>query len=277
MKIRDIKQRALGVLGENFSQALIVMLLYLATYFGLTVAEAIAVTATIGGELTKEIINANLPIFFMIMGIRYIVEFFVISPLSIGTTWWLIHASRGETNNIGYIFICFKNIKIYVKSVLLRAEITMAKILLSIPVIICVYILNLLRELALKDIGNSGNYILLGVCCTLIMIFLIVMVLWITLGFELCNPIFSLDPDRKIREIILASISAMKNNKIKMIKLMLSFIGWFAASVFVVPLFFVIPYFAMSYAVLVNDIMSRELYLSSGALGRRYLTYNSLR
>ena len=153
----------------------------------------------------------------------------------------------------------------------------MAKILLSIPVIICVYILNLLRELALKDIGNSGNYILLGVCCTLIMIFLIGMVLWITLGFELCNPIFSLDPDRKIREIILASISAMKNNKIKMIKLMLSFIGWFAASVFVVPLFFVIPYFAMSYAVLVNDIMSRELYLSSGALGRRYLTYNSLR
>ena len=277
MKICDIKQRALGVLGENFSQALIVMLLYLATYFGLTVAEAVAVTATIGGELTKEIINANLPIFFMIMGIRYIVEFLVISPLNIGTTWWLIHASRGETNNIGHIFICFKNIKIYVKSVLLRAEITMAKILLSIPVIICVYILNLLSEFALKDIGNSGNYILLGVCCTLIMIFLIGMVLWITLGFELCNPIFSLDPDRKIREIILASISAMKNNKIKMIKLMLSFIGWFAASVFVVPLFFVIPYFAMSYAVLVNDIMSRELYLSGGALGRRYLTYNSLR
>lgn len=278
MKIREIKEKALMRLGECFPQTMIVMLLYLSTYMGVVVAQTIALTVALGGNITEEKIQSELVTVTVILLITMLVKFLVISPLNIGTTWWLIHSSRGEKNNVGYIFICFKNIKIYIKSILLRAVISLTKLALSAPLMICIYLGGVLHNTAFEDIDNSATYIILGVCSTLILLFMLAFYVWITLGFELCNPLFSLNPDKKISEIISSSITAVKNNRVRLVKLLLSFSGWAVSLIFVVPLFFVIPYFAMSYAVMLNDILTREIYLTGGTLGRNYVSYyNTLR
>ena len=68
-----------------------------------------------------------------------------------------------------------------------------------------------------------------------------------------------MNPDDKILNIIKKSIMAMKYQKAKLIKLVCSFLGWIFTIPFVFPLFFAIPYASLSYAMVVDEIIEKEI------------------
>lgn len=191
--------------------------------------------------------------------VRMFAEFLVLSPITVGTAWWLLHCVRGENTNVGFILICFSNMKIYFRSVVIRLFIWVIKVVVAIPLILCGYIEYALITAFADESYRSGTYIALIVCCTLIFICMALMYTWVVVDFSLVNFIFTMNPDDKILNIIKKSIMAMKYQKAKLIKLVCSFLGWIFTVPFVFPLFFAVPYASLSYATLVDEIIEKEI------------------
>ena len=211
-----------------------------------------------GSEIFSEIPSETTLILITSI-IRMFAEFLVLSPIMVGTAWWLLHCVRGENSNVGFILICFSNMKIYFRSVVMRLLIGTIKIVVAIPLILCGYIEYALITAFADESYRGGTYIALIVCCTLILICIALMYIWIVADFSLVNFIFTMNPDDKILNIIKKSIMAMKYQKAKLIKLVCSFLGWIFTIPFVFPLFFAIPYASLSYAMVVDEIIEKEI------------------
>lgn len=141
----------------------------------------------------------------------------------------------------------------------MRLLIGTIKIVVAIPLILCGYIEYALITAFAYESYRGGTYIALIVCCTLILICIALMYIWIVADFSLVNFIFTMNPDDKIINIIKKSVTAMKYQKARLIKLVCSFLGWIFTVPFVFPLFFAVPYASLSYATLVDEIIEKEI------------------
>ncbi len=260
MKISEIKKSALKRMNECFPQVLLVMIVYLTAHLIFAFAEFIFIQFC---NMNQGLIfPEETPLDAIIMittAVRGIIEFMIIAPISVGTAWWLSHCIRGENTNVGFVLICFSNIKIYFRSVLLRLVVGGIRTVMAIPLVLCGYIGYALVTAFGEESYRNGTYIALLVCCLLIFICMTLIYIWVAADFTLVNFIFTTNPDEKIITIIKKSVTAMKQNKMKIIKLVCSFLGWIFTAFFVFPLFFAVPYAALSYAVAVNQIMEKEL------------------
>ncbi len=260
MKISEIKKSALKRMNECFPQVLLVMIIYLTAHLIFALAEFIFIQFC---DMNKGLVfSEETPIATIIMittAVRGAIEFMIIAPISVGTAWWLSHCVRGENTNVGFVLICFSNIKIFFRSLLLRLVVVSIKMIMAIPIVLCAYIEYALIASFGTESYRNGTYIALLVCGLLIFICMALIYIWVVADFTLVNFIFTTNPDEKIVTIIKKSVMAMKPNKMKIIKLVCSFLGWIFTAFFVFPLFFAVPYAALSYAVAVNQIMEKEL------------------
>lgn len=247
-------------MNDCFPQVLMIMVISLTAHLIFALAEfALLHFLDIKGSEIFSEIPSETTLILITSIIRMFAEFLVLSPIMVGTAWWLLHCVRGENSNVGFILICFSNMKIYFRSVVMRLLIGTIKIVVAIPLILCGYIEYALITAFADESYRGGTYIALIVCCTLILICIALMYIWIVADFSLVNFIFTMNPDDKIINIIKKSVTAMKYQKARLIKLVCSFLGWIFTVPFVFPLFFAVPYASLSYATLVDEIIEKEI------------------
>lgn len=260
LKIGEIKKSALKRMNDCYPQTLFVMMIFLSAHLFFAIAEALLIQFYVKRGEVVDIVNMTVPTGLMIgTAIRIVGEFMVLAPINVGTAWWLIHCIRGENNNVAFILICFSNAKIYFRSLLLSFIVSVIKLAMAVPVVLCAYLEYMLLSSFAESSYRGGTYIALGVCCTIVLLCTVLLYIWLIANFCVVNFMFTMNPDEKIFNIIKQSVKAMDRNKMTVVKLVLSFIGWGFSMIFVFPVFFAVPYAALSYAILMDKIIEREI------------------
>lgn len=260
LKIGEIKKSALKRMNDCYPQTLLVMMIFLSAHLFFAIAEALLIRFYVERGEVVDIVNMTVPTGLMIgTAIRIVGEFMVLAPINVGTAWWLIHCIRGENNNVAFILICFSNAKIYFRSLLLSFIVSVIKLAMAVPVVLCAYLEYMLLSSFSESSYRGGTYIALGVCCTIVLLCTVLLYIWLIANFCVVNFMFTMNPDEKIFNIIKQSVKAMDRSKMTVVKLVLSFIGWGFSMIFVFPVFFAVPYAALSYAILMDKIIEREI------------------
>lgn len=201
MKISELKKEAKVKLVGKWPLAIIINL----TYLILTVALSYVSTKIDG------IVGAILALIFAIISI----------PLSFGITASMLNLSRNETVGItDFITIGFKNFK---KSIFLSLSIFFR---LIIPVIILAVAITLfiISVFASDTAPISG---IASISCLLLAVTSIIWILYKALSYALSTYILIDNNNMKSGEVIAKSCELMKENKLKLVGLVFSFIGWF--------------------------------------------------
>lgn len=261
MKTREIKNRALECLSDNWIRSVAVIcsvfVLYLVFYLGQIAMYNYYKYIGIVSEY-ESFFSGN--IYLIIMDIViFALGFIIVSPTVTGSIWWFIHCARGETNSIGNMFICYCETKLYLKTVAMQAILALIGFFSTMPFVFCIYVENKLIDTAYSKGTNNGLLILIFACVGVLTVCCLLFSVIINLRFILTNYIFVLNPDIPIKVMLIKSFRITKKYLKQIIVLMLSFAWWLIPSVFVFPLFFILPYFAMSITIKMNEIINEAL------------------
>ena len=274
MKTKQAKKTALRILSNNWGQAMVVVLVLIIIHVIFTTAETnIYYMLKSNGLVSSQdfkLLSHNKYI-ILVSIVRYLLEFVLITPAYMGSVWWFLHCVRGQNNSVQTMFVCYSNFNIFVKSLALKLCISLIKLVAFLPVCICAFLQYRLINYALIHGFNNGIFILLSACCGLFSLCLLCFYIIFILRYALVDYIFVLNPDLNVLDIIKASTKKMKNNKALVVKLPLSFLCWIPSALLVFPLIFLLPYYAMSFTVMINSIIvddftsKRELLLGTEA------------
>lgn len=198
-------------------------------------------------------------ILMLMVVIRVAAAFIVTFPVYTGGTWWFLHTVKGEKNELKEVYVCFSNIRIYLKSLLLSLSVCICRIIVAIPVFITSFMTVKMLNYAYTDYGpDNGKFAVLTGCSAALMVCLLFVYFYYSMGFVLSSYIFVSNPDLNVFKCIKMSQMLMKDKKGELLKLYLSFIPWIFVCVLVFPVFFVVPYFYMSLTVFANEIIKKE-------------------
>ncbi len=260
MKIKEIKNSALTYLEGRWLQALAVVITILTIHFLFTAIENVVYDLF----FSLGLVRANMHIFppeplaVAVVGARYVLQTIAITPAFVGAIWWYLHAVRGEHNSVSDMFICYRNVKLFFKAILIRGIKAGIGILVFLPSAIVAYA-TYSTYLSLKERGSSAAVLIILLVLFIVLAFCFaVMAFWFMLQYFLTSYIFAVNPDLSAVEMIKISVNLMKNRRGDLIKTVLSFLPWLITAIFIFPLFFVVPYFAMAVTEVADDIMSAD-------------------
>lgn len=208
----------------------------------------------------------SLASFSINVGLIYAIVTIITIILGYGALRWFYLmaelSSEEESIKISEIFYFFKSWKEAEKTIIMFFSIALLKIMFYIVSFIAVAILFFSANLCVlhfipdKTVGilESEASITLGV---LLMISWLLSVIVFNISLFPVNYIIVSD-DMTVMQYIYESIGMMKDNYWSVIRLYISFIPWFISCIFILPIFFVIPYFNMSMAVAAQEIISMD-------------------
>lgn len=79
-----------------------------------------------------------------------------------------------------------------------------------------------------------------------------------SLGLTLCNYIIIDNKDLSSKEVLIKSWNMMQGHKWEFLGYILSFLGWILLCVFIVPMYFVIPYMEVTFALFYENLRKAE-------------------
>ncbi len=269
MKTNKIKKMALDVLTDNWGQALVVIFVLILIHAIFSFAEmSMNNVLSYYGFVSDDdfILWSQNKYLIMVSAVRAVLELIFICPIYMGAVWWYIHYVRGENNSVTSVFVCYSNGMIFFKSIVVKLLVFLIKLTVMIPICVCIYAQYKLIDYSLKRGVNDSVFILLAICCAIFTACLICFYVLFSLRYALVDYCFVLNPDTKISEIMKFSVKKMKNKKIQLIKIAVSFLWYIPACLFIFPLLFVLPYYAMSFSLVINNIMDDNYGARRGAL-----------
>lgn len=256
MKSKDAKQKALSRLTDCWGKAAAVimlvtlmhMVLLLARYFVgyLLVITNMLPEAT--GLMEPGPLALGVNVGFMVISLV------ALSPVLIGCNWWFIHGVRGDLNPVRAVFVCYSTPGLFFRTVALRGIIMAIRVAALIPVGGVLYFTYKSVNKAMET--NNSAWLMLLICGAVASLCLITLYIYFFLRFALCGYLFAVNPDRPLLESITLSFQIMRHKEIRLIKLIVSFFPWYLACLLLFPIFFVAPYFFMSYTAVISRIMA---------------------
>lgn len=178
-------------------------------------------------------------------------------PLHLGVVRWNYLAAKGESPDAGSVFVYFSSVKQYFRaiwfSVLLGLRLLLWAVLLFAPglallVLSTDFIMNGNQDyLTAATAGILGGSLLLLAGTVLFVLVL--------LRYFLAAYVVVAKSEKSVNHCIHYSWRRMKGFRKSVFILVLSFIGWFLLSFFVLPVIFVVPYFRVSLATCAKWIM----------------------
>lgn len=189
--------------------------------------------------------------------IMIVLNVIIIFPLTLGTIKWFYLNTFDDKNNISIIFDFFSTPKIYFKSIFIKLNLTLKfiffTIIFNIP-----FILSLLNIKFLNNYDNVMSQNLLPfiyILSTFIFIIFNLASFLFLLRYFLVYFIFITNKNIKISDILKLSIKTMKNYKLNLFSLISSFIFLYLLSIFILPMFFIIPYIYTSLSIYAKNLI----------------------
>lgn len=259
MKTKEIKTRALDRLNSGLGQAVAVTALYALLNILIQLLRSTACRLAV----YLEWVPADTPLLFsrspILAGINIIfvlLQIIVVSPVVYGSCWWFLQRARGGDPPIRGMLICYSSKRLLLKTASFRFLQDLIATAAALPAGIC--FLLMVRSTRSLLAYNSGPWFALAVCFGILTLCGIIFWCWFVLRFALAPYLFVLNPDRSVRQILRLSFQMMRGRQTRILLLVGSFWPWFASCALVFPVFFVLPYFSMCYAVLMNRIISQS-------------------
>lgn len=274
MKNSEIKKYAIRLLTSNWGQAVAVVLILGVLHVAFVLAEE----SVLSFLLLKDILvpadlklTALNPYVLLIKAARCTASYLAVTPAYMGGIWWFLRYVRGESNSIRSLFVCYSDGRIYLKTLAVKAVVFFIRSVVLLPLCgIFVLLYRLIRYTMLTG-ANNAQLVMLIFCMAVFSVCAVCFYVLFMLRYTVVDYIFVLNPDMGIWEIIRLSTKKMKGCQARIIRLILSFAWWVPSFILVFPIFFVVPYYAMSFTVLINDILEEDFPLRRTALERNAL------
>lgn len=178
-------------------------------------------------------------------------------PLHLGVVRWNYLAAKGESPDVGGVFYYFSSVRLYFRSiwfsVLMGLRLLLWAVLLFGPG------LSLLVFSTEFIMSNSQDYLTAATAGilggSLLLLAGTVLFVLILLRYFLAQYVVVAKNEKSVNHCIHYSWRRMKGFRKSVFVLVLSFIGWFLLSFFVLPIIFVVPYFRVSLATCAKWIM----------------------
>ncbi len=260
MKFSELKQEAIKILSNCWAEACIVsiILMSFAAIFlsaGYIIYAVLIQLGMATGSYREVIFSGNI---YYIAGLifRLIVCYIFMSPVLNGKCYCFLQAVRGQIVPINCVFSCYASRGIFFKSLKIRFQTDLRRAAVFIPVLLVVaFESDMLLHIFKNNIWGKSE-ILSAVGCIVIIVSLIILYTLFSGRYTAVPYIFVSNPDVNSGEIIKQSLECVKENNLRLLKLKLSFVGWFALCILIFPLILVLPYYCMTLAVAINNVIT---------------------
>lgn len=178
--------------------------------------------------------------------------FFINTPLQQGNNRWFYRRTGGEQDSVSSVFFYFESAKQYFRTLGLYFQIGIRMflwmLLPTIPMIAFIAFMGIANVMMGTDTPSSAGaiFMILAIVWTIILVIISVI---ISLRYFLAPYILAEHPEQKASKCIKDSVKMVKGHKAELFVFMLSFIGWELLCLFIIPLFYVIPYMNASFAM----------------------------
>mgnify|MGYP000999967817 CR=1 FL=1 len=268
---KKIKKNAKHALQNNWSKAIAIMFIMAMLWAVLAVSEAIISNiAGVSGYIDK---LGTASIFFddkpdislpaiIISAVFSVLGFMMFFPLSAGICRWNLNVAAGEQNDVSDIFLCFRSIKIYIKSILLGLSLLWrymlwALLFFALPFFVQIFGIKLLQgaESALFSVLSS---IMVLISVLMWVICFILFAIFIQ-KYSMVKYILVLDAQQPVSHIIKLSCQAVHGNRLKLTLFKLSFLlHYFIGIILLLPMLYVIPFFNASTAIYAKLLLEKH-------------------
>lgn len=193
-----------------------------------------------------------------------LISFLLMTPLNIGIIRWYCRFTDGEAEPLSEIFSCFESIKRFTRALLLHLNIALrvcawSAVIYIFPLITLGVSLQIKNQRLMPFPDSYRSSLLLGQIVYVLSILLIITVSVLFMVFvnryQAAYYLIAGDESISVRQAVKTSIKYMKGFKASVFLFNLSFIGNYLLCVFIIPLFFTIPYHETSLALYYKRII----------------------
>ena len=186
-------------------------------------------------------------------------SFILLVPLHLGITAWYHSLSEGVSDDILSIFGFFANRKMFFRSLWLSINTGVRAILYAVLYLILPTAGILFSVRVLNSPLSSGAFVgSMTLVFSIALFVLLLCFLLIRLQRYFLAQYYLLDQETSVRKAIRASIHASKGICDEIFAFKLSFLPWGIASILMLPLLYVSPYYSMSALLYARFLMEQD-------------------
>lgn len=251
------KQNGRRILEGKWLQAIFITLLVFLLESGVslmegTVRDASGVPETIGTGLLAP---PNLSVASLsISAVFLIITFLILSPLHTGQAEWYWQLAGRKENSVGNVFGWLGSLRLCGRSLALSLALLWRMLLWALLVYAAPAALLLIYQFALGGANTLAANIVLVLFVLLTVGATVVLVFLYTRYFP-ARYLLVEDPSRRPEECVRAAVRYTKGFRVEIFLFELSFVLWMLLCEFILPIFYVFPYYNASCAVLAQHII----------------------
>ena len=260
MTTKKIKSEAKRLLMTCFAESAFISMLnigiFLITYLLIILAGRLTGAHT--AETLFPVFSSCPPIFIIALCVILAAAYILSAPIYYGTRWFFWQAASGNNMPASSVFAGYSSYEQFRLCIKLRVLSDMRRLPYILVFGTAVVVEGVLAHRLLTGNGGAENAGLIygGFALATVGVIYICFcagLKCIPVGFLLAN-----DPDAVVADIFELSEKIIKGNAGRLMKLYVSFVGWFLICLPAFPVIILLPYFNMSLAVFLKDCLARD-------------------
>ena len=255
MRTREIKIRARELLRGCFAECAFISMLNIGLF--LMIYLLIILAGRVTGAHTAETlfpVFSSCPALFIISVCVILLAAYILSaPIYYGSKWFFWQAAAGNTMPVSSVFAGYSSFEQFKLCVKLRFLSDIRRLPYILIFGTAAVVEAVLAQRMLSRGAGTGTTVLIYAGLAVMAVGVVYMCFCaglrcVPVGFLLAD-----DPDAVVSDIFELSEQVVKRNAGRIMKLYISFIGWFLACLPAFPVIILIPYFNVSLAVQLRD------------------------
>lgn len=255
MRTREIKIMARELLRGCFAESAFISMLniglFLMTYLLIILAGRLTGAHT--SESLFPVFSSCPPLFIIFVCVILLAAYILSAPIYYGSKWFFWQAAAGNTMPASSVFAGYSSPEQFKLCIKLRVLSDIRRLPYILIFSTAAVVEAVLAQRMLSRGAGSGTTFLIYAGLVVVSVGVVYMCFCaglrcVPVGFLLAD-----DPDAVVSNIFELSEQVVKRNAGRLMKLYISFIGWFLACLPAFPIMILIPYFNVSLAVLLRD------------------------
>lgn len=260
MRTREIKLRARKLLRGCFAESAFISMLniglFLITYLLIIIAGR--VTGAHTAETLFPVFSSCPPSFILALCVILAAAYFLSAPIYYGSKWFFWQAAAGNTMPASSVFAGYSSFEQFKLCIKLR----MLSDIRRLPYILifgtAAVVEAILARRMLSQGASSSTAVLIYAGFAVVAVGVVYMCFCAGLKCVPVGYLLADDPDAVVSDIFELSEQVVRKNAGRLMKLYISFIGWFIACLPAFPVIILIPYFNVSLAVFLRDCLEKR-------------------
>lgn len=255
---RMIKSDARRALRSCWGKSIAALMVLFLAYLAVTVAESVFLFVFDEGASVSIFSVSNASLNAVVITAVTTAVFFILMPaLRLGYIKLHFAFAEGKEESVSAVFDIFSSFKSFVKSIIFTVALSLRYIFCTALVLVPGSVLFYLAETYIPSQNKTIHLLKISACC----IGIALMMLCLALAFIYSQRWFAARyyfvSGRKIHESFRLSVKATKGLRTEVAGFKFSFVGWAVLNVFMLPIFWSLPYYSVSCAIYAKYLMAK--------------------